>query len=162
MDQKQKTLIRNIVGGVVLLTLVLFILAYCGVFEGEQSDEAQVRALIERAQDEFNDEDWDDLFDLCDLTEAEKQAWIDSVPDNARNVEIEAVTPRELIVVPTGSTTYELQVSVVGRFAPGGVRVGPQLDAVTCTLAFVKKDGRWYIDVNKSTFPGYVNPPRLP
>lgn len=162
MDQKQKTLIRNIVGGVVLLTLVLFILAYCGVFEGEQSDEAQVRALIERAQEEINDHDWPDLFDLTDLSEAEKQAWIDSLPAQAEYVKVDAITPQSMIVVPAGSTEYELDISVLARLQKLGIS-GPQLDAVQGTLYFVKKDGRWYIDWDRSapTFP-YVPRPGKP
>ena len=103
MDQKQKLLIRNIVGVVILLTLTLFVLAYCGVFEGEQSDEAQIRALIDRSQDEINDHDWDDLFDLTDLTEPEKQAWIAAVPRQAQLVQIDAINPKGLLAVPAGS-----------------------------------------------------------
>ncbi|MBZ0135825.1 MAG: hypothetical protein K8I27_05590 [Planctomycetes bacterium] len=163
MDQKQKLLIRNIAGGVILLALVLFGLAYCGVFEGEQSDEAQIRALIERAQEEFNDNDYDGLFSLCDLTAPEKEAWINSVPKMADNVQIDVINPRELIVVPGGATEYQVEVSVIAHMERAGISFGGQLDAVTCTLAFVRKNERWYIDLNKSTFPpGYVQRPTLP
>lgn len=164
MDQKQKLLIRNIVGVVILLTLVLFVLAYCGVFEGEQSDEAQIRALMERAQEEINDHDWDDLFELTDLTEQEKQAWIKAVPRQADLVQIDAVNPKGLITVPAGSTEHEQEVSVVAHLeAPVVGSVGPQIDAVEGTLYFVKKDGRWYIDWEKSapTFP-YIPKPTMP
>ena len=164
MDQKQKLLIRNIIGAVVLLALVLFVLAYCGVFEGEQSDEAQVRALIERAQDEINDHNWPALFDLTDLNEQEKAAWIEAVPDRAELVKIDAITPKGLIAVPAGETEYEIDIRVLAHMeAPLVGRVGPQLDAVDGTLYFVKKNDRWYIDWDRSapTFP-YMPRPTLP
>lgn len=161
MDQKQKLLVRNIIGVVILLVLLLFVLAYCGVFEGEQSDEAQIRSLMERAQEEINDHDWDDLFDLTDMTEAEKQAWEQSLPQQAGYVQVDSITPRGLITVPAGSTEYELDVAVVAHLEKLGIS-GPQFDAVECTLFFVKKDGRWYIDMDRSTFPGYVTRPKVP
>ena len=164
MDQKQKLLIRNIAGGVILLTLLLFVLAYCGVFEGAQSDEAQIRALMERAQEEINDHDWEDLFDLTDMTEGEKQAWINAVPRQAQLVQVDAVNPKGLVSVPVGATDYEQEVSVLAHLeAPVVGSVGPQIDAVDGTLYFVKKDGRWFIDWKKSapTFP-YIPQPKMP
>jgi hypothetical protein len=164
MDQKQKLLIRNIAGVVILLTLLLFVLAYCGVFEGDQSDEAQIRALIDRSRDEVNDHDWPRLFDLCDLTPDEKQAWINAVPNQAELVHIDSITPRGFISVPEGAVEYELEVSVLAHLeAPIVGRVGPQIESVSGTLFFIKKGDRWFIDWNRSapTFP-YIPRPKLP
>lgn len=160
MDQKQKMLIRNILAGIVLLTLILFVLAYCGVFEGPQSDEAQIRALMERSREEVNDGDWDDLFDLCDLTEADKKAWIETVPERANYVEIDSISPRGVLSVPEGVTEYSVDVSVLAHFEKIGIS-GPKLDSVSGTLYFVKKDGRWLIDWQQSapTFPYVPNKP---
>jgi hypothetical protein len=162
MDDKQKRLARNIVSGVILVGLLLFVAAYCGVFEGAQSDEAQIRALIERASDEISDHDWEDLFALCDLTPAEKQAWIDAVPAQAQYVSITSATPSGLINVPAGATEYQLDVSVVAQY--GALGLGPQLDTTKVHLVFVKKNDRWYIDINnpKTNFGPYVNKPKMP
>lgn len=161
MDTRQKRLVRNIVSGAILLCLLLFVLAYCGVFEGAQSDEAQIRALLERSRDEMNDHDWDDFFDLCDLTGPEKRAWEEAVPRQANLVVIDAINPQEMISVPAGAGEYELNVTVIGHLDVMGRNV--QGDVARGTLYFVKKDGRWYIDVNRSapTFP-YVPRPNLP
>jgi hypothetical protein len=163
MDAKQKLLVRNIVGGIILLVLVVLVLAYCGVFEGKQSDEAQVRALLERSRDEINDHDWDDLFNLCDLTEPEKQAWIDAVPNQARLVQVDSIQPQGMISVPTGATDYEIDVTVIAHLeAPIVGKIGNQMDSVSCHMRFVKKHDRWFIDPNNSTFPAYVNKPKMP
>jgi hypothetical protein len=165
MDAKQKRLIRNIVSGVVLLVLLLFVMAYCGVFEGAQSDEAQIRELMERAKEETNDRDWNDFLDLCDVPEAERQGWIDAINDTmehtqgAKLVKIDAINPKGMISVPAGAATYELEVSVLAHIDV--VVTSRQMDAVEGTMYFVKKDGRWFIDLERSssTFP-YVPKPK--
>jgi hypothetical protein len=158
MDAKQKRLVRNIVSGTILLILLLFVLAYCGVFEGAQSDEAQIRALIDRSKEEVSDHDWDDLFDLCDLPQEERQAWLDAKPDLAEYVQIDSITPKSFIGVPAGATEYELEVTVIAHLEKVGIS-GPQLDGVEGTMWFVKKDGRWFIDLNRSDFP-YITKPK--
>ena len=163
MDDKQKRLVRNIASGIVLCVLVLFVLAYCGVFEGAQSDEAQIRALLERSREEINDHDWDDLFDLCDLTEPEKQAWIKSVPNQAKLVQIDSMQPSGIISVPPGATEYELDVTVIAHLeAPVVGKIGNGMDSVSCHIRFVKKNNRWYIDADNSDFPTYVQKPKIP
>ncbi|MCB9894742.1 MAG: hypothetical protein H6839_09850 [Planctomycetes bacterium] len=163
MDDKQKRKVRNIVSGIVLSVLVLLVLAYCGVFEGAQSDEAQVRSLLEHSREEINDKDWQDLFDLCDLTEAEKQAWIEAVPAQADIVQLDSVAAAEIISIPDGATEYELDVTVTGHIGKLFVK-GPQLNSVSCHVCFVKKNGRWYIDINnpKANFGPYVQKPTMP
>jgi hypothetical protein len=160
MDAKQKRLVRNIVSGTVLLILLLFTLAYCGVFEGAQSDEAQIRELMERSREEISDHDWDDFFDLCDLPQAEREGWLEAKPDLAEYVQIDSITPKSFISVPAGATEFELEVSVVAHLEKIGIS-GPQLDAVEGTMFFVKKNDRWYIDLDRSssTFP-YVTKPK--
>lgn len=162
MDDKQKRFVRNIVAGIVLVCLLLFVAAYFGLFEGAQSDEAQIRALIERGSDEVSDHDWEDLFALCDLTPAEKQAWLDAVPAQAEYVSITSATPSGLINVPEGATEYELDVSIVAQY--GALGLGPQLDTTKVHLVFVKKNNRWYFDINnpKTNFGPYVNKPKMP
>ena len=164
MDDKQKRLVRNVLSGVILLVLVGMVLAYCGVFEGDQSDTAQVRRLVDRAKDEMNAHDWDDFFALCDLTPEEARAWEASIPQQAQLVVVDNITYREFLAVPDGATEYSINVTVLAHLeAPIVGRVGAQLDSVNGTLYFVKKDGRWLIDINKSapTFP-YLPQPKLP
>jgi hypothetical protein len=168
MDAKQKRLVRNIVSGTVLLVLLLLVLAYCGVFEGTQSDEAQIRELIERSKEEANDRDWEDFLDLCDVPSSERQAWLDAInktmeeTQGAKLVQIDSVTPTEMISVPAGATEYQLDASVIGHLeAPVIGAVGRPFEAVEGTYFFVKKQGRWYIDLDRSssTFP-YVPKPK--
>lgn len=161
MDPKQKLLIRNILAGTVLLILIVLVLAWLGVFEGEQSDEAQVRALIERSREETNDHDWDDLFDLTDMSEEDKQAWIKSVPQQANFVVLDSITPDGFIGVPEGATSYEQDVTVVAHLEVP-IAGNIQADSVKGTLYFVKKKDRWFIDWNKSapTFPYIPSPKR--
>ena len=161
MDKKQKLLIRNIVAGTVLLILIVCVLWWLGVFEGEQSDEAQSRALVERSKDETNDHDWDDLFALTDMSEEDKQAWEETVPQQANFVVIDSITPNGFISVPAGATTYELEVTVVAHMQvpiAGNIRA----DSVKGTLYFVKKKDRWFIDWTKSapTFPYIPSKPK--
>ena len=160
MDDKQKRKVRNIVSGIILLVLIVFVLAYCGVFEGKQSDEAQIRDLLERSKEEVSDHDWDDLFSLGDMDEQEKQAWIDVVPQQAEYVVIDSISPREMISVSEGATEYSVDVSVVAHLGKLGF-TGPQMDSVAGTVYFFKKGDRWYIDFDKSgsTFP-YVPKPK--
>jgi hypothetical protein len=158
LDAKQKRLVRNIVSGTILLILLLFVLAYCGVFEGAQSDEAQIRELIDRSRQEVSDHDWDDLFDLCDLPQEERQAWLDAKPELAEYVQIDSITPKSFISVPAGATEFELEVTVIAHLEKIGIS-GPQLDGVEGTMWFVKKNDRWFIDLNRSDFP-YITKPK--
>lgn len=160
MDQKRKNLIKNIAGGVVLLAVVILGLIYFGVFEGEQSDEAQIRALMDRAKTETNDHDWSDLFRLGDMTAERREAWVDSVPRQANLVRIDDIRPKSILNVAPGATEYELDVKVIAhlRNPIGGANI--RGDVVDGTLYFVKNDGRWFIDFDRSadTFP-YIRKP---
>jgi hypothetical protein len=158
MDAKQKRLLRNIVSGTVLLILLLFTLAYCGVFEGAQSDEAQIRELIDRSKEEINDHDWDDLFDLCNMPQERREAWLKEKPDLAEYLQIDTITHKGFISVPAGTDEFELEVSVVAHLEKVGIS-GPRLDAVEGTIMFVKTNGRWFIDLDRSKFP-YLNKPK--
>jgi hypothetical protein len=162
MDDKQKRKVRNIVSGTILCVLVLFVMAYCGVFEGKQSDEAQIRSLVERSSEEVSSHDWSDLFDLCDLTPEEKQIWIDAVPSQAEYVNIISAEPAGLVSVPEGATEYELDVTIVAQY--GAMGIGPQLDGISTHICFIKKNERWYIDINnpKTDFGAYVKKPSMP
>ncbi len=164
MDTRQRNLlIRNGVAGAVLLLLVLVILSFFGVFEGELSDEAQVRALIEASKEEITDHDWDDLLDLTDSPPAERDIWKRTIPKQADLVVIEAITPNGFITVPADAKTYSVEVTVLARLElpiAGGLRA----QSIKGRLFFVKVDVRgkqvWKLDLRKSapTFPYLPNP----
>lgn len=158
MDRKQQLLLRNVIGGVGLLVILALVLAWCGVFEGAESDEAQIRALIDQSKEEINDHDWDDFLRLCHLNDADRQAWRDGIPRQANFVIIDSLVPKGLISVPAGSTEYEVNVHAVAHMSVMGRSV--QADAVDGTMFFVKVDGRWKIDLDRSssTFP-YIPKP---
>lgn len=160
MDRKHILLIRNIAAGIVLLIFLLLIAVWLGVFEGEQSEEAQIRELMDRARDEINDHDWDDFLLLCDLDETERAAWLAAIPRQADFVVVDTLEPLEFISVPPGSHEYVMNVNALAHLqAPiiGNIRA----DSVNGTLHFVKIGDRWRIDLNRSasTFP-YIPKPK--
>lgn len=160
MDSRQKLLLRNIIGGVGLLILLAFVLAYCGVFEGGKSDEAQIRELMENLKVELSDHDWDDALRLCDLEPDERDAWKEAIPRQAELVKIVAITPDGFISVPPGASEFQLEVTVLARLeAPiaGNLRA----DTTKGTLHFVRRNGMWLIDLDRSapTFPYLPAPP---
>ena len=84
------------------------------------------------------------------------------MPRQAQLVDIDNLAYRGFLSVPDGATEYVIAVTVLAHLeAPDVGRVGPQLDTVDGRLYFVKKDGRWLIDINRSadTFP-YVPKPK--
>jgi hypothetical protein len=162
MDTRQRNLlIRNIIGATILVALFVLFLAWLGVFEGKQSDEAQIRAVMGAAQDEINDHDWDDLLQLCALTPDEVKTWrasIDKSPQ-ARFVVIDAINPTEIINVPGGAEHYDFGVSVIAHLqAP--ILGKLNMDTPSGRLFFAKVDGQWKLDIKRSapTFP-YVPKP---
>jgi hypothetical protein len=104
MERRTQLLIRNIAGGVGLLVLLLIALAYFGVFESPQSDEAQIRGLIDASRNEINDHNWDRLLRLCDLTEEQRTQYRDAIPRQANFVHITTIQPEGFISVPAGAT----------------------------------------------------------
>lgn len=161
MDRKKQLLVRNILGGVGLAIVLVLILGWCGVFESAQSDEAQIRGLIEQARQEVNDHDWDDFLRLCNLNDADRQAWRDAIPKQANFVVVDTLVPKGFISVPVGATEYEVEVNAVARMSVMGRSI--QADTVDGTMYFVKVDGRWKIDLDRSssTFP-YIPKPNKP
>lgn len=161
MDRKKQLLVRNILGGAGLAILLLLVLGWCGVFEGAQSDEAQIRGLIEQARQEVNDHDWDDFLRLCNLNDADRNAWRNAIPKQANFVVVDTLVPKGFISVPAGSTEYQVEVNAVARMSVMGRSV--QADTVDGTMYFVKVDGRWKIDLDRSssTFP-YIPKPNKP
>jgi hypothetical protein len=157
LEQKQ---IRNIIAGGVLLLLVILVMWWFGVFEAKGSDEDQVRRVTERAQGEFNDHDWDDLLQYCwvdpDTPQRRKQ-WVDSVPRQANAIKIASFLHTQPLSVPVGAMEYQSQVSVVAQPIIGATRI----EVPKGTIYYVKKNGVWLIDIERSapTF-GVAVPPR--
>lgn len=160
MDQRQFRLVRNILGGVGLLVLLLLVLVWLGVFEGEQSDEAQIRELIDRAKQEINSHNWEDFLRLCDLTEEERQRWLAAIPRQAEYVVLETLLPTGFIGVPAGATEYEQEVHTLAHLRVPVVGRRLQGDSVQGTMFFVKVNDRWRIDLDRSasTFPYLPKP----
>jgi hypothetical protein len=160
MDQRQSRLIRNILGGVGLLVLLIFVLMWLGVFEGKHSDEAQIRDLIDRAKLEINEHNWEDFLRLCDLTEQQRQDWLAAIPRQANYVVLETLLPTGLISVPAGATEYEQEVHTLAHLRVPVVGTRLQGDSVRGTMFFVKVDERWRIDLDRSatTFPYLPRP----
>lgn len=150
MDAKQKNLVKNIAGAVVLLGVILLGLVYFGAFDSVESDEAQIRELMDRAREETNDHDWDDLFRLGDMTDERREAWQDNVPRQANLVVIDDIRPMEIINVPAGATDYDCEVKVIAHIKNPISGANLQGDVVDGTLYFVKKDERWWIDFDRS------------
>jgi hypothetical protein len=160
MDQRQKLLIRNIAAGAVLVILIVLLLAWAGVFEGSESDEAQIRALMEQARDEINDHDWDDFLDLCNLEQQRREKWRASIPRQAAVVNIDSLQPTELLSVPAGAVEAEVSVNVIASLRNPLSGKSLQTDSMNGTIFCVKVDGRWRIDLDRSaaTFP-YIPKP---
>jgi len=161
MDTRQRNLlIRNAIGGAVLLVLAILAMAWLGVFEGEQSDDARVRRLMQAIQSEINDHDWDDFFLMCDLTAEETEQWRAAVPAQAAMVRIDTMQPKGLISVPRGATEYAFDVHVIAHLEvpiAGTLRA----DTLDGTLYMVKIGETWKLDLKRSatTFP-YIPAPR--
>jgi hypothetical protein len=144
----------------VLVILLVVMLAWLGVFEGAESDEAQVRALMEQARDEINDHDWDDFLDLCNLDQPRREAWRASIPRQAAVVNIDSLQPTEMLSVPPGAAEVEVGVNVIASLRNPLSGKSLQTDSMNGTIYCVKVDGRWRIDLDRSaaTFP-YVPKP---
>ncbi len=165
--QQRNVLIRNVVGGVGLVIVALFVLAFFGAFEGDQSNEAQIRKLIEGVKEEINDHDWDALLALTDSTPEEADIWKRSMPREASYVVLDTLTPRNFLTVPDNATEFMVEVTVIARYeAPGGI-VSSRPASVDGKLYFVKVKisdrTAWRLDLRRSakTFP-YVPNPKLP
>ncbi len=160
MEQRQKLLIRNIAAGAVLVILLVFVLAWLGVFESAGSDEAQVRDLMEQARAEINDHDWDDFLDLCNLDQQRREAWRAAIPRQAAVVHLDSLQPTELLSVPPGATEVEVDVNVIASLRNPLSGKSLQTDSMNGTIFCVKVDGRWRIDLDRSaaTFP-YIPKP---
>jgi hypothetical protein len=160
MDKRRQLMIRNILGLMVLAAMLLVVLAWLGVFEGRHSDEAQIRELMERAQREFNNHNWDNLLLLCHLTPQERDAWRAAIPEAANRVVLETFEPMGFISVPADAAEYQQEVLIVGRVNVPLVGSRIPAETVRGTMNFVRVDGRWRIDINRSaaTFP-YVPRP---
>lgn len=164
--QQRNVLIRNIVGAVGLLVIAIFLLAFFGAFEGDQSNEAQIRAVIEGVQEEINDHDWEDLLAYSDATPAEADIWRASIPREAQYVVIDAITPKAFLSVPDTATEHVVEVTVIARYEAAGI-VSSRPAQADGKLYFVKVTiaGRqtWKLDLKRSapTFP-YLPNPKLP
>jgi hypothetical protein len=146
LDQKQ---IRNIVAGCVLLLLVILVMWWFGVFEAKGSDEDQIRRVTEKARIEFNDHDWPDVLQFCWVepdTPQRREQWVKSVPNIARGLKIVTILPDQRLNVPVGATEYEVQVSIIAQPIIGGTRY----DVPKGTIYYVKKNGVWLIDLERS------------
>lgn len=167
MDRPQRNiLIRNLVGGLGLVLIAVFILAFFGAFEGEQTNEAQVRALMEGTQEAINDHDWDELLALSDSTPEEADIWRRSIPKQADVVVVDALTPKGFLTVPDNATEFVVDVTAIARMELATVAVGRPVQTEG-KLYFVKvsvagKDV-WKLDLKRSapTFP-YLPNPKLP
>lgn len=140
---------RNWVAGAVLLALVILVMWFFGVFEAKGSDEDQIRRLTENARLEFNSHDWDDVLQYCYVdpdTPQRRRQWVQSVPRQANGIRIMSILPNRPLNVPVGATTYEIEVSVVAQPIIGATRI----DVPKGKLHYVKKDGVWLIDLEKS------------
>lgn len=162
MDRKQQLLIRNIVAGILLLVVLLVLASWAGLFESAGSDDAQIRELMEKAREEVNDHDYDDFLKLCDLTDERREAWLFEIRAQPMSnfVVVDTLAPKGFIAVPSGASEYSVDVHTVsGVDVPFRGRVGT--DSINGTMYFVKKNDRWYIDLEKSasTFP-YVPRPK--
>lgn len=164
MDRKQQLLIRNIVAGAVLLALIVVVAVWAGLFEGAESDDAQIRALIERARDEINDHDYDDFLKLCNLTPAEREAWKSAIDGQPLSnfVVVDTLEPRGFISVPAGASEYQIEVNAISHLEVP-FKGSLQADSINGTFYFVKVEGRWRIDLDKSaaTLP-YIPKPKRP
>ncbi|MHC4841158.1 MAG: hypothetical protein ACYTDT_09420 [Planctomycetota bacterium] len=158
MATEKSILIRNIIGVVVLISILFTVLIWLGVFEGKMSDDAQVRALIDNSKTYINEHDWGDLFAQCDMTSEERQKWEDSVPRQANFLVMESLNPAGFISVPPGSTTYQIEVHYVARMDVLGNRI--QAQQGKSIMHFVKRDGRWWINMDETakTLP-HITPP---
>lgn len=168
MDRPQRNiLIRNLVGGLGLVLIAVFILAFFGAFEGEQTNEAQVRALMEGTQEAINDHDWDELLALSDSTPEEADIWKRSIPKEAQYVVVDTITPKGFISVPDNATEYVLEVSAIARYEAAGGVVSSRPVNAEGKLYFVKvvvaDKTTWRLDLRRSakTFP-YLPNPKLP
>jgi len=163
---QRNVLIRNIVGGVGLVVIAVFIMAFFGVFEGDQSNEAQIRALMEGVQEEINDHDWDALLSLTDATPEEADIWKRSIPKEAKFVVVDTMTPKGFITVPDSANEHVVEVTVIARYEAAGV-ISSRPAQADGKLYFVKLivagKETWKLDIKKSapTFP-YLPNPKLP
>lgn len=153
MDKRQQLLIRNVVAGLLLLVFLFLALMWLGVFEGEESDEAQIRELISTAQDNINEKEWDDLFRLGDMTPQRAREWEDSLPRLANVVKIHDIRPKQFIDVPAGATEYDVVVVVTAMLDPpmNVPGVSGTREVNEGTMYFVKVDDEWKIDFDRST-----------
>ncbi|MDC1143193.1 hypothetical protein OAU50_08895 [Planctomycetota bacterium] len=158
MASDKSILIRNIVGVVVLVGVLITALIWLGVFEGDQSDDAQVRALIENSQTHLNDHDWSDFFAQCDMTSAEREKWENWVPRQANFLVLDSLNPVGFISVPEGATTYEIEVHYVAHMNLMGRKL--QAQQGKSVFHFTKRDGRWWINMDETakTIP-HMKPP---
>ncbi len=131
-----------------MLVLVVTVLIWLGVFEGELSDDAQIRRLIDDSKTNVNDHDWSDLFAQCDMTAAERDKWEKAVPQQARFVELETLNTTGFISVPTLATEYSVEVHYVSTYNVLGNTM--QGKSGTAVFYFVKRDGRWWIDMDET------------
>lgn len=167
MNSPQKNiLIRNIVGGVGLIVIAVFVMAFFGVFESDQSNEAQIRAVIEGVKEEINDHDWEALLALSDSTPEEADIWRRSIPKQADVVVVDSLTPKSFLTVPDNATEFVVDVTAIARMELATVAVGRPVQTEG-KLYFVKvsvagKDV-WKLDLKRSapTFP-YLPNPKLP
>ncbi|MBX3473614.1 MAG: hypothetical protein KF754_04465 [Planctomycetes bacterium] len=164
--QQRNVLVRNLVGGIGLVVLALFLMTFFGVFDGEQSNEAQVRKLMESIQDEINDHDWHDLVALSDATPEEADIWLRSVPKQAQYVVIDTITPKTFLNVPDTAREFVVEVTVLARYEAAGMVSSRPIQA-DGKLYFVKLniEGKeaWRLDLKRSapSFP-YLPNPKLP
>jgi hypothetical protein len=146
LDQRQ---VRNIVAGGVLLLLVILVMWWFGVFEAKGSDEDQIRKVTEAAREEFNDHDWDDVLQYCYVepdTPQRRKQWVDSVPRQANGIRIMSIMHTQPLSVPVGAVTYESEISIVAQPIIGATRI----EVPKGKLYYVKKNGVWLIDLEKS------------
>jgi hypothetical protein len=148
MDKRKQLLIRNIIGGVGLLALLVVVLAFFGVFESKESDEAQVRQLISDAQHEVNNHNWERLLRLTNLTPEERRQYLDAIPRQANFIRVTTIQPESFINVPSGATEYSVDVLVIAHLEVLGRQSERQRN--DGTMHFVKQDGVWLIDLRRT------------
>lgn len=159
LNQRQ---IRNIAATAVLLLLVGLVAWYFGLFEGQGSDEAQIRRVTDRAVAEFNDHDWEDALRYCWVepnTSERRRQWVNSVPRQANAIVIDSVLPQGPLIVPAGAEEYVVEVSIVAHgqvsFISGG-----RLNVPRGKIFYLKKNGVWLIDLERTAPQFGVMPPR--
>ncbi len=144
--------IRNLIALGVLLVLACVVGWWVGIFDAKGSDEDQIRRLTENARTEFNDHDWEDALQYCWVepnTRERRQQWIKSIPNQANAINLDSILPTVPLSVPVGANEYVIEVSIIAHgqvaFFSGG-----RINVPKGTIFYVRKNGLWLIDLERS------------